>query len=70
MNAKCGSADEQMRQTFREFASCSIPTASLYGLSAFGPQFCVYAFESVTRRIDPPAIARDLAVVNDTCPKF
>ena len=64
-----GSADDQMRQKFREFASRTIPTATLYGLSAFGPQFCVYAFEPATRSIDPPAIARDLVVVNDIAPE-
>ncbi|KAF8182298.1 hypothetical protein BJ912DRAFT_978519 [Pholiota molesta] len=57
-----GSADDQMRQRFREFASGTISTATLYGLSAFGPKFC-------TRRIDPPAIARDLVLVNDTAPE-
>ncbi|KIM78064.1 hypothetical protein PILCRDRAFT_824776 [Piloderma croceum F 1598] len=63
------SADDQMRQRFREFASGTIPTATLYGISAFGPQFCVYAFESATRSIDPPAVARDLVVVNDIAPE-
>lgn len=64
-----GSADDQIRQSFREFASGTIPTATLYGLSAFGPQFCVYALKSATRSIDPYAIARDLIVVNDIAPK-
>ncbi|KAF8891926.1 hypothetical protein CPB84DRAFT_1783853 [Gymnopilus junonius] len=64
-----GSADDQMRRGFREFASGSIPIATLYGLSAFGPQFCVFAFESPTRSIDPPAIARDLVIVSDIAPE-
>lgn len=65
------SADDQMRQRFRELASgtVTIPTATLYGVNAFGPQFCVYAFESATRSIDPPAIARGLVVVNDIAPQ-
>lgn len=62
-------ADDQMRQMIREFASGTIPTAILYGLSAFGPQFCVYAFDADTRNIDPPGIARDLTVVNDIAPE-
>lgn len=53
-----------MRQGFRDFASSTIPIATLYG-----PKFCVYAFDSATRGIDPPAIARDLIVVNDTAPE-
>ncbi|KDR72356.1 hypothetical protein GALMADRAFT_102070 [Galerina marginata CBS 339.88] len=63
-----GSADNEMRRSFREFASGTTPIPTLYGLSAFGPQFCVYVFQSDTRRIDPPAIARDLVVINDTAP--
>ena len=63
-----GSADDQMRLRFREFASGTVCTPTLYGLSAFGSQFCVYAYESATRSIDPSAIARDLAIVNDTAP--
>ncbi|KAF9471552.1 hypothetical protein BDN70DRAFT_938861 [Pholiota conissans] len=62
------SADDQMRQSFREFASATIPTPILYGLSAFGPRFCVYAFDSATQRIDPPTIARDLVIVNNIAP--
>lgn len=63
------SADDQMRQRFCEFASGTIPKGILYGLSAFGPQFCVYGFESATRSIDPPTITRDLVIVNNTAPE-
>ncbi len=56
-----------MRQRVREFASGTISTPTLYGLSAFGPQFCVYAY-NYARTLDPPAIARD-PVVNDTAPE-
>ena len=61
------SADVQMPQKFCEFAlrTGTIRTATLYGLSVFGPQFCVYMFESATRSTDPPAIAGDLVVVNN-----
>jgi len=39
------SADKQMREGFREFASGNISTPTLYGLSAFGPQFSVYTYD-------------------------
>ncbi|KAH9481476.1 hypothetical protein JR316_0006003 [Psilocybe cubensis] len=63
------SADDQMRQTFRHFSSATIPSATFYGLSAFGPQFCVYSLDTVTRSIDPPGVARDLTIVNDIAPE-
>ncbi|KAG5639724.1 hypothetical protein H0H81_000004 [Sphagnurus paluster] len=64
-----GSADEQMRQMFRELASGPILIPTLYGVSAFGPQFCVYALESATGTISPPAITRDLNAANDAAPE-
>ncbi|KAF8844534.1 hypothetical protein BDN67DRAFT_978122 [Paxillus ammoniavirescens] len=35
-------AEDQMRDSFREFLSGSIPTPKLIGISSFGTQFCVY----------------------------
>ena len=64
-----GKADDHMRESFREFASYSIPMQTLYGVSAFGPQFRVYAFDTDTRHIDPPAIVRDPVVANDIAPE-
>jgi hypothetical protein len=54
---------------FRKFASGTVSTPTLYGLSTFGPQFCVYTYDSATRSVDPTAIARDLAIINDTAPE-
>ena len=39
-----GSADDKIRQRFREFASGTVFTPTLYGFSAFGPQFRVYTY--------------------------
>lgn len=64
-----GGADDQMRQRFREFASGTVHTPTLYGLSAFGPQFCVYMYNFATRSIEPSGIARNQDIVNDTAPE-
>lgn len=50
-------------------ATLLLNTATLYGVSAFGSQICIYAFDTATVSLDPPAIARDLVVVNDSAPE-
>jgi len=60
--------EEQMRQGFRELASGTV-APTLYGLSAFGPEFCVYAYNSLTRSLDPPCIPRDTIIIDDTAPE-
>lgn len=54
-----------MLQGFRELASGTV-APTLYGLSAFGPQFCVYAYNSVTRSTLHP---RDTIIIDDTAPE-
>jgi hypothetical protein len=48
------SADKQMREGYREFASSNISTPTLYGLSAFGPQFSVYTYDPASGYLAPP----------------
>ena len=64
-----GLADDQMRDRFREFASGSIPTPKLVGISSFGTQLCVYTFTSETRTLEPALITADAHVLNDVAPQ-
>ncbi|KIK02507.1 hypothetical protein K443DRAFT_677585 [Laccaria amethystina LaAM-08-1] len=63
------SADKQMREGYREFASSNISTPTLYGLSAFGPQFSVYTYDPASGYLAPPEIPHDLRYLNDVAPK-
>ena len=63
------SADRQMRERYLEFASATISTPALYGLSAFGPQFSVYTYDPATTNLSPPEIPRDLQRLNDVAPE-
>jgi len=63
------SADGQMRDRYREFASGSISIPTLYGLSAFGPQFSVYAYNPASRSLTPPKIYPDPYIINDEAPE-
>ncbi|KAJ3552168.1 hypothetical protein NP233_g12945 [Leucocoprinus birnbaumii] len=64
-------ADGQMRGRFREFvvAGDTVALPVLYGLSAFGPRFCVYSYTQATRVIEPVAVPRDAESVSDVAPK-
>lgn len=62
-------ADDQMRKRFVEFASGSIPTPKLVGLSALGTNFCVYEFTTVDNQLLPVRIIPDPRFLIDTAPK-
>jgi len=63
------SADRQMRDRYLEFASGSISTPILYGLSAFGPQFSVYTYDPASTNLTPHEISRDPHRLNDVAPE-
>lgn len=63
------SADKQMRESYLDFASGNISTPTLYGLSAFGPQFSVYTYDPASGYLVPREIPRDLRYINDVAPK-
>ena len=52
-------ADDQMRDRFREFASGSLPTPTLVGISAFGTRFSVYTFTTETRSLQQTLVMAD-----------
>ena len=66
-NIRRGDADEQMRRRFRNLLG-SLPTPKLYGASAMGTRLSIYEYTKATGILLPPAIARDLIVVNKCCP--
>ena len=64
------SADRQMRDSYRKFASGSISTPTLYGLSAFGPKFAIYTYYPASRILTPlPEILLDPHFLNDEAPE-
>ncbi|EDR00694.1 uncharacterized protein LACBIDRAFT_333932 [Laccaria bicolor S238N-H82] len=40
-----------------------IPIRTLHGISAFGPQFCVYTYDTATPSLAPSVIARDRTII-------
>lgn len=62
-------ADDQMRQRFQAFSSGQIPIPTLYGISAFGPNLCIYEYTIATRRLTPPRILQDQDIITDTAPE-
>jgi len=63
------SADRQMRDRYLEFASGSISIPTLYGLSAFGPQFSVYTYDPASKNLTPHEIPHDPRRLNDEAPE-
>ena len=55
--------DEQIRRRFRNLLG-SLPIPKLYGASAMGTRLSIYEYTKATGILVPPAITRDLIVVN------
>lgn len=62
-------ADDQMHKRFVKFASGSIPTPKLVGLSALGTNFCVYELTTVDNQLLPDRIVPDPRFLIETAPK-
>jgi hypothetical protein len=62
-------ADDQMRKRFVEFASSSIPTPKLVGLSALGTHFCVYEYTTANKQLLPVRIIHDPQFLIDRAPQ-
>ncbi|KAG9223504.1 hypothetical protein PLEOSDRAFT_1088304 [Pleurotus ostreatus PC15] len=62
-------ADDQMRKRFVEFASGSVPTPKLVGLSAMGTHFSIYELTTANNQLLPVRIIPDPRFLIDTAPK-
>jgi hypothetical protein len=62
-------ADDQMRKRFAQFASGTILTPRLFGLSAMGTQFSVYEMTTATNQLLPGRIVPEPLFITDTAPR-
>ena len=58
-----------MRKRFVKFASGSIPTPKLVGLSALGTHFCVYEYTTVDKQLLPVRIIPNPRFLIDMAPQ-
>jgi hypothetical protein len=59
--------DEQMREQLKALAE-EVIIDTLYGISAFGTDFCVFSFNRATRAETPAQIYRSRTIVHDSAP--
>ena len=62
-------ADDQMRKRFAQFASGSLPTPRLFGLSAMGTQFSVYELTTATNQLLPGRTVPNPMFITDMAPR-
>ena len=57
-----------MHQSFLGFSSGHITILTLFSVSAFGPQLCIYEYTTSTQQLTPHRILPDLDLVTDIVP--
>ncbi|KAJ3224074.1 hypothetical protein HK099_000286 [Clydaea vesicula] len=63
-----GEADTQMRKRFLDLLD-NCPLRSLYGMSVFGTNFCLYNVSKEFREVYPTEVPRNAKILTDIAPK-